>query len=212
MSGSGFGRRGFVAWASVAAAGSGIGVVRGQETAPQSDPQATPGSQQPAAAGPTEAAFERDYEAPKFRPSWKKEQISRLLLQDFVIFAHSELEMTQKLLDREPGLLNGAVDWGGGDFETALGGASHMGRRDIVNFLLERGARIDVFAAAMLGQLDAIRSFLTLQPALIDAKGPHGFGLHFHAQVGGDEAKPVLEYLQSIKQVELKPVPFLKKK
>jgi hypothetical protein len=212
MSGSGFGRRGFVAWASVAAAGSGMGVVRGQETAPQSDPQATPGSQQPAAAGPTEAAFERDYEAPKFRPSWKKEQISRLLLQDFVIFAHSELEMTQKLLDREPGLLNGAVDWGGGDFETALGGASHMGRRDIVNFLLERGARIDVFAAAMLGQLDAIRSFLTLQPALIDAKGPHGFGLHFHAQVGGDEAKPVLEYLQSIKQVELKPVPFLKKK
>jgi hypothetical protein len=64
----------------------------------------------------------------------------------------------------------------------------------------------------MLGQLDAVRSFLTLQRTLIDAKGPHGFGLHFHAQVGGDDAKQVLDYLQSIKQVELKPVPFLKKK
>ncbi len=212
MNGSVFGRRGFVAWASVAAAGSGASIVRGQDTPPKGDPQAASGGQQAAATAPSEAAFERDYDAPKFRPSWKKEQISRLMLQDFIIFAHSELEMTQKLLDREPGLLNGAVDWGGGDFETALGGASHMGRRDIVNFLLERGARIDIFCAAMLGQLDAVRSFLTLQPTLIDAKGPHGFGLHFHAQVGGDDAQQVLDYLQSIKHVELKPVPFLKKK
>ena len=162
-------------------------------------------------AGPLEATFERDYDAPTFKPSWKKQQLNRQMLQDFVIFAHSELEMTKKLLNREPGLLNGAVDWGTGDFETALGGASHMGRRDIVTFLLERGARIDIFCAAMLGQLEVIKSFLTLQPTLIDANGPHGFSLHFHAQVGGDEAKPVLDYLQSIKQIELKPVPFLKK-
>ena len=85
-----------------------------------------------------------------------------------------------------------------------------MGRHDIVEFLLERGARIDLFAAAMLGQLDAIRSFLTLQPKLIDATGPHGFTHHFHAQVGGERSAEVLEYLQSIKQVELKPIPFLR--
>ncbi len=63
----------------------------------------------------------------------------------------------------------------------------------------------------MLGQLEVIKSFLNLQPTLIDAKGPHGFSLHFHAQVGGDAGKEVLDYLQSIKQIELKPVPFLKK-
>lgn len=170
-----------------------------------------PKAQEGKPAGPLEATFERDYDAPTFKPSWKKEQLNRQMLQDFVIFAHSELEMTKKLLDREPGLLNGAIDWGNGDFETALGGASHMGRRDIVTLLLERGARIDLFCAAMLGQLDVIKSFLTLQPTLIDAKGPHGFSLHFHAQVGGDAAKDVLDYLQSIKQIELKPVPFLKK-
>ena len=50
-----------------------------------------------------------------------------------------------------------------------------MGRRDIVEFLLEKGARIDLFCAAMMGQLDAVKAFLTLQPKLIDAKGPHGF-------------------------------------
>ncbi|MBS0264514.1 MAG: ankyrin repeat domain-containing protein, partial [Planctomycetes bacterium] len=49
---------------------------------------------------------------------------------------------------------------------------------------------------------------LTLEPKLIDARGPHGFNLHFHAQVGGDDAVPVLDYLQSVKKLELKPVPF----
>jgi hypothetical protein len=166
----------------------------------------------PAVTGPVEAPFERDYEAPGFKPAWKKPQINRTLVQDFVIFAHSDLDKVKMLLELEPGLINASMDWGGGDWETALGGASHMGKQDIVEFLLSRGARIDIFCAAMLGQLDAVKAFLTLQPALIDARGPHGFSLHFHAQVGGDAAQSTLDYLQSVKQIELKPVPFLKKK
>ena len=164
-----------------------------------------------AAPGPTEAPFTRDYSPPGFKPSWKKPQINRVLVQDFVIYAHSELDMVKKLLEKEPALLNATMDWGQGDWETGLGGASHMGRRDIVEFLLERGARIDIFCAAMMGQLEAVKSFLTLEPKLIDAKGPHGFTLHFHAQVGGKESEKVLDYLQSIKKLELKPNPFLKK-
>jgi hypothetical protein len=164
-----------------------------------------------APAVPTEAPFDRDYDAPKFKPSWKRPQINRQLVQDFVIYAHSDLAMTQKLLEKEAALLNAAMDWGGGDWETGLGAASHMGRRDIAGFLLEKGARIDLFCAAMLGLLDAVKAMLTFQPKLIDAKGPHGFSVHFHAQVGAEEAEPVLDYLQSIKKVELKPIPFLKK-
>jgi hypothetical protein len=164
-----------------------------------------------APAGPTEAPFERDYPAPGFKPGWKKPQLNRLFVQDFVIYAHSDLEMTRKLLAREPAVLNAAMDWGAGDWETALGGASHMGRRDIAGFLLEQGARIDIFCAAMMGLIDAVKAMLTLQPKLIDAKGPHGFTLHFHAQVGGEESAKVLDYLQSVKKVELKPNPFLKK-
>jgi hypothetical protein len=163
------------------------------------------------AAGPTESPFERDYTAPGFKPSWKKPQINRLLVQDFVIYAHMDLPMTKKLLEKEPALLNAFMDWGGGDWESGLGGASHMGRRDIVSYLLEKGARIDIFCAAMMGLLDAVKAFLTLQPNLIDAKGPHGFSLHFHAQVGAADSEKVLDYLQSVKKVELKPNPFLKK-
>lgn len=63
----------------------------------------------------------------------------------------------------------------------------------------------------MMGQLDAVKAFLALQPQLIDAKGPHGFTLHFHAQVGGKGAERVLDHLQSVKKLKLKPVPFLNK-
>ncbi len=162
-------------------------------------------------SGPTESPFERKYTGPSFKPSWKKQQINRQLAQDFVIFAHSDLAMVKRLAEQEPGLINASIDWGAGDWETALGGASHMGRGDIVEFLLGKGARMDLFCAAMMGQLEAVKSFLTLQPLLIDAKGPHGFSLHFHAQVGGQNAEKVLDYLQTVKKVELKPNPFLKK-
>jgi len=158
----------------------------------------------------TEAPFERDYPKPGFNPSWKNPQINHTLIQDFVIFGHMDLPMVKKLLEKEPAVLNAMIDWGAGDWESALGGASHMGRHDIVEFLLEKGARIDIICAAMMGQLDAVRSFLTLQPKLIDSRGPHGFTLHFHAQLAQDSGK-TLDYLQSVKKIDLPPNPFLKK-
>ncbi|MCI0700752.1 MAG: ankyrin repeat domain-containing protein [Planctomycetia bacterium] len=160
---------------------------------------------------PTEAPFERDYPAPGFNPRWQKPQINRLLVQDFVIYAHMDLPMVKKLLEKEPALVNSFMDWGGGDWESALGAASHMGNRAMAEFLLEKGARMDIFCATMMGQLEAVKAFLTLEPKLIDAKGPHGFSLHFHAQLAGKDTDKMVEYLQSVKKVELKPNPFLKK-
>ena len=119
--------------------------------------------------------------------------------------------MARKLLDKEPALAQRRGRLGRRRLGDRPGrGVAPCGRRDIVGLLLERGARIDLFCAAMLGQLDAIRSFLALQPHLIDAKGPHGFSLHFHAQVGGPESAPVLDFLQSVKKIDLKPNPFLR--
>ncbi len=187
-----------------------VGAVAGAAVVPviAADP---PKDAPPKPAGPVEAAFTRDYDAPKFQPGWKKPQVNRLLVQDFVIYAHSDLAMVKKLLEKEPVLLNAAMDWGGGDWETGLGAAAHMGRRDIAEFLIEKGARPDLFAAAMLGQLDVVKGLLTLQPKLIDAKGPHGFSLHAHANAGGEKAKAVLDHLQSVKKVELKPPMPVKK-
>jgi hypothetical protein len=122
------------------------------------------------------------------------------LVQEFVGNAHGDLERVQELLAQQPGLINATWDWGGGDFETALGAASHMGRRDIAEFLLNNGARLDLFAAAMLGELDVVKAALTAFPDAIRTAGPHGIPLIAHAIAGGEEAKHVLKYLESIQK------------
>ncbi|HEX8679736.1 MAG TPA: hypothetical protein VF683_07240, partial [Chthoniobacterales bacterium] len=75
-----------------------------------------------------------------------------------MIAAHFNLAAVEKMLAEHANLVNGTIDWGAGDFETALGGAAHMGRRDVAEFLLERGARLDLFAAGMLGKLEVVKA------------------------------------------------------
>ncbi|MFT3895829.1 MAG: hypothetical protein QM730_29775 [Anaerolineales bacterium] len=125
-----------------------------------------------------------------------KPAIDPALVHEFVGNAHGDLNRVKELLAQEPQLIHAAWDWGGGDFETGLGAASHMGRKDIAEFLLENGARFDLFAAAMLGKLDIVRAALTAYPKAIQTLGPHGIPLIAHAQAGEDGAKEVLEYLQ----------------
>jgi hypothetical protein len=117
-------------------------------------------------------------------------------VEAFVSRSHGDLEAVQGLLADEPELVNAAWDWGGGDWETGLGAAAHMGRRDIAEFLIGRGARIDIFAAAMLGHTEVVRSLLDVFPHLVDAKGPHGIPLRVHADKGGDRAKEVMALLE----------------
>ena len=114
----------------------------------------------------------------------------------FVAAAHNDLDATRAMLAEEPGLLNATWDWGGGDFETALGGASHMGRRDIAQHLLDQGARIDLFCAAMMGMRDVVAAVIERYPSAIAWKGPHGISLLRHAQMG--EAAEVVAYLEGL--------------
>ena len=126
----------------------------------------------------------------------KPAAIASELVQAFVANAHGDLDAVQSLLADEPALVNAAWDWGGGDWETALGAAAHMGRRDIALLLLERGARLDLFAAAMLGETQIVRAVLAAFPAMRDAVGPHGIPLLAHARAGGEQARDVVALLE----------------
>jgi hypothetical protein len=119
------------------------------------------------------------------------------LVSEFVLKAHGDLGVVKQLLEQHPALVNAAWDWGGGDWETALGAASHVGRRDIAEHLLARGARIDIFAAAMLGETEIVRAMLEAQPSLREARGPHGIPLVAHAEAGGEQASKVLDLLHA---------------
>jgi hypothetical protein len=126
----------------------------------------------------------------------KPPPLGRELVQEFVAKAHGDLNAVRELLESERALVNAAWDWGGGDWETGLGAAAHMGRRDIALFLLEHGARKDVFAAAMLGEVEIVRAMLDADPTLREARGPHEIPLLAHAEAGGEPAREVVELLE----------------
>jgi hypothetical protein len=119
------------------------------------------------------------------------------LVNEFVRKAHADLAATKSLLAETPALLNATWDWGGGDFEMGIGGAGHMGNREIAEFLIGQGGRMDIFVAAMLGKLDIVKAMLAAYPGLLHSKGPHGIPLMTHAKKGGTPAEPVVAFLES---------------
>lgn len=120
------------------------------------------------------------------------------IVREMVIAAHGNLPRVTELLGRWPTLANAAIDWGFGDWEDALGAASHVGNREIARVLLASGARPSLFSAAMLGQLDAVRAFLAASPALAATPGPHGIPLLRHAVAGGPESQAVVDFLSAL--------------
>jgi len=120
------------------------------------------------------------------------------LVQEFVKVSHGNFAKVKEMLDQQPNLLNAAWDWGNGDYETGMNAAGHMGQVEIAQYLLSKGARMDIFCAAMLGRLEIVKPILDAYPNLKTSKGPHGLKLLHHAEKGGDNAKKVLEYLKGI--------------
>src|SRR6267143_4590979 len=178
-------RKEFLISSSITAAGllCGRGMLRAQPGTTASIP--------PTSASPPSADSVPDF--PEHDP-----QIDRARVKRFVIAGHFNLAAVEKMLAKDPTLSNGAIDWGNGDFETALGGASHMGRRDIAEYLLEHNARMDIFAATMLGKIDIVKAAVVAFPNIVHVPGPHGIPLIVHAEKGGPAAKSVLEFLRPL--------------
>ncbi len=120
------------------------------------------------------------------------------LVREVVRVSHFDPKRVQELVTASPALAKAAWDWGFGDWESALGAASHMGRRDIAELLIEHGARPNLFTSTMLGHLQVVQAYVKAMPDIQQTAGPHGITLLQHARNGGEEAKPVLEYLLTV--------------
>ncbi|WP_420576386.1 hypothetical protein [Ekhidna sp.] len=121
--------------------------------------------------------------------------VSTKMIKEFVSAGHNNIDKVKELLAEQPNLIYARHDWGGGDFEEAIEGAGHVGNKEIATFLIEKGARPNLFVMAMLGENQIVKSTLEAYPALLSAKGPHGFSLLHHANVGGNEG--LSEYLKT---------------
>lgn len=127
------------------------------------------------------------------------------MVRETVIVAHFNFNRLKELVDARPALARAAIDWGFGDWEDALGAASHMGNRAIAEYLIAKGARPSLFSAAMLGQLDVVKALIAASPGAQRIRGPHSISLLEHAKKGGPAAKTVYDYLQSLGDADTEP-------
>jgi len=116
--------------------------------------------------------------------------------REMVAVSHGNVARVRELLSTRPDLAKASWDWGFGDWETALGAASHVGNREIAELLIAAGAPVTLFSAAMLGQLATVKAFIAASPGVQRVKGPHGIPLLAHAQLG--KAVEVVAYLESL--------------
>ena len=119
------------------------------------------------------------------------------IVKEFVGAGHKDLDKVKSMLNDYPNLIYSRYDWGNGDFEEAIEGAGHVGDKAIANYLIEKGARANIFVLSMLGETEIVKAVLKRYPNLINSLGPHGFTLLHHAKRGGEEAKELLSFFES---------------
>lgn len=106
------------------------------------------------------------------------------IVNEVVGKSHFDLDRVRELVDKRTELARATWDWSFGDWESAIGAASHVGRRDIVEYLIGKGARPTMFTYAMLGGYDIVKSMIELTPGIQKLQGPHGISLLEHAEAG----------------------------
>jgi len=131
--------------------------------------------------------------------------IDLAVASEVVGVSHFNLDRLKQLIDPRPELAKASWDWGFGDWESAIGAASHVGRKDIVEYLISKGAIPTLFTYAMLGEIEIVKSFIDSFPGLQKNTGPHGITLLQHAKTGlkaegVDKVKSrrLVDYLQSL--------------
>lgn len=115
-------------------------------------------------------------------------------VREFVIAAHWDLPKVQAMLAADPELLNTPQQWGENELETAIQAASHAGRPHVAGFLLEQGAPMAIYTAAMLGRRESVEDMLAADPDLIGAVGAHKIPLLPHAVFSGDAGLVAMLY------------------
>ena len=133
---------------------------------------------------------------PSVAPSDRFPAHDPAVVRDMVSVSHGNVARVRELLSNRPALANASWDWGYGDWETALGAASHVGNREIAAMLLSAGAMPTIFSAAMLGQLEVVKAIIAAAPGIERTRGAHGITLLAHAKAGG--AADVVRYLDTL--------------
>ena len=118
------------------------------------------------------------------------------MIREYVIAGHGNLPRVEEMLEKTPELLNVKYQWGENDWESAIQAAAHVGSVSVAEYLLSRGAPLEICTAAMLGRKADIESLLAADASLIKQNGAHGIPLLAHSAFNGDVG--LFSYLKSL--------------
>jgi len=107
-------------------------------------------------------------------------------IREFVISGHGNLPRVKEMLDEMPELLNVKYQWAEDNWESAIQAAAHVGSAPVAEYLLSKGAPLEICTAAMLGRRFDIESLLATDASLIRQNGAHGIPLLAHSAFNGD--------------------------
>ena len=108
-------------------------------------------------------------------------------VREFVIASHGNFEKVKQMLAENPSLLTTGYQWNESDNETPIQAAAQVGNKPIAEYLIERGAPLDICTAAMLGRRQEVQSRLDANPIQVKATGAHGIPLLPHAVWSDDQ-------------------------
>ncbi len=145
----------------------------------------------------------------KISPGKSFPNIDPEVVSEVVGKSHFDLDRLKELVDPRPELARATWEWRFGDWESAIGAASHVGRRDIATYLMDKGARPTIFTFAMLGAYEVVKSMIEFHPGIQRKMGPHGISLLQHARAGNrmkelmtknevDNLKRLIDYLERL--------------
>ncbi|HYF29486.1 MAG TPA: hypothetical protein VD993_00055 [Chitinophagaceae bacterium] len=127
------------------------------------------------------------------------------IASEVVGVSHFNLDRLKELVDPRPELAKAEWDWGFGDWESAIGAASHVGRKDIVDYLIKKGAVPTIFTYAMLGEYEIVKAMIDAHPGIQRNFGPHGITLLQHARTGSQtegvdkvKSQRLVDYLRAL--------------
>jgi len=106
--------------------------------------------------------------------------VEQSVVEECVGSAHGDLDKVRELVERHPEIVDATAPWN----ETPVQAATQMGRQDIIEFLVGRGAPLDFFTACVLGRLDLVEAELALDPGRAVARGVHDLPALYFAAIG----------------------------
>ena len=106
------------------------------------------------------------------------------VINEYVAMSHGNFARMKVLLDLYPKLLHANASWD----ELAVEAGAHVGFKDGVRFLLDRGAPASLPTAAMIGMTAHVRKLLAEDPGRIWECGAHNMPPIWFPAIGGGEA------------------------